>query len=98
MAPYRRPAIARSNLARARSPSPPRSNRACRASRARRRATRHHVYATVAALMTFQRVRPRAVPKALTVTQLANVLREAVDREVGRVLVAGEISNLRLAG
>ncbi len=41
--------------------------------------------------------RPRLAPAPLTVTQLTALLREALDREVGRVLVAGEISNLRAA-
>jgi exodeoxyribonuclease VII large subunit len=39
----------------------------------------------------------RPTPRPLTVTQLATLAREALEQELGRVLVAGEISNLRPA-
>ncbi len=42
--------------------------------------------------------RPRRAPAPLTVTQLTALVRNALDQEIGRVLVAGEISNLRPAG
>lgn len=42
--------------------------------------------------------RSRAALAPLTVTQLTALLRDTLEREIGRVLVAGEISNLRLAG
>ena len=42
--------------------------------------------------------RPRRAPAPLTVTQLAALVRNALDAEIGHVLVAGEISNLRAAG
>ncbi len=41
--------------------------------------------------------RPRRAPAPLSVSQLAALLRSALDREIGHVLVAGEISNLRPA-
>jgi len=41
--------------------------------------------------------RGRGVPRALSVTQLVGLLGDALEREVGRVLVTGEISNLRAA-
>jgi len=42
--------------------------------------------------------RPRRAPAPLSVTQLTDLVRGALDQEIGRVLVAGEISNLRAAG
>ncbi len=42
--------------------------------------------------------RPRRAPAPLSVTQLTTLVRNALDQEIGRVLVAGEISNLRAAG
>ena len=42
--------------------------------------------------------RPRRVPAPLSVTQLAALVRSALDQEIGQVLVAGEISNLHAAG
>jgi len=42
--------------------------------------------------------RPRRAPAPLSVTQLATLVRNALDQEIGRVLVAGEISNLHAAG
>jgi exodeoxyribonuclease VII large subunit len=41
--------------------------------------------------------RPRATPAPLTVTQLTALVRDTLEQGVGRVLVAGEISNLRAA-
>src|SRR5205823_6871564 len=40
-------------------------------------------------------LRPGTAPRILTVTQLATLLRERLERDFGRVWVAGEISNLR---
>jgi exodeoxyribonuclease VII large subunit len=42
--------------------------------------------------------RPRRAPAPLSVTQLAALVRNALDQEIGHVLVAGEISNLHAAG
>jgi len=42
--------------------------------------------------------RPRRSPAPLSVTQLTTLVRNALDQEIGRVLVAGEISNLHAAG
>ena len=42
--------------------------------------------------------RPRRAPAPLSVTQLTTLVRNALDQEIGRVLVAGEISNLHAAG
>src|SRR5947207_8993076 len=42
--------------------------------------------------------RSRRSPAPLTVTQLANLVRDALATELGAVMVAGEISNLRPAG
>lgn len=42
--------------------------------------------------------RPRRAPAPLSVSQLTALVRGALDQEIGRVLVAGEISNLRPAG
>jgi exodeoxyribonuclease VII large subunit len=42
--------------------------------------------------------RPRRAPAPLSVTQLTALVRNALDQEIGRVVVAGEISNLRAAG
>lgn len=41
--------------------------------------------------------RPRRAPSPLSVSQLAALVRGALDQEIGHVLVAGEISNLRPA-
>jgi exodeoxyribonuclease VII large subunit len=41
--------------------------------------------------------RARPAPAPLSVTQLAALVRDALEQELGRVLVAGEISNLRAA-
>src|SRR5262245_18521161 len=41
--------------------------------------------------------RARAAPRPLAVSELAALLRDTLTREVGRILVAGEISNLRRA-
>ncbi|MCC6850585.1 MAG: exodeoxyribonuclease VII large subunit [Deltaproteobacteria bacterium] len=41
--------------------------------------------------------RPRRAPAPLSVSQLTALVRGALDREIGSVLVAGEISNLRPA-
>jgi exodeoxyribonuclease VII large subunit len=45
--------------------------------------------------MLLPRARPAPVP--LSVTQLAALVREALEQEIGTVLVAGEVSNLRAA-
>ncbi len=42
--------------------------------------------------------RPRRAPAPLSVTQLTALVRSALDQEIGHVLVAGEISNLRAHG
>jgi len=42
--------------------------------------------------------RSRPAPTPLTVSQLTALVRDVLEREVGTVLVAGEISNLHLAG
>src|SRR6476646_10908805 len=42
--------------------------------------------------------RPRRAPAPLSVTQLTTLVRNALDAEIGHMLVAGEISNLRAAG
>jgi exodeoxyribonuclease VII large subunit len=42
--------------------------------------------------------RPRRAPAPLSVTQLTALVRNALGSEIGSVLVAGEISNLKMAG
>jgi exodeoxyribonuclease VII large subunit len=42
--------------------------------------------------------RPRRAPAPLSVTQLSALIRNALNAEIGSVLVAGEISNLKMAG
>jgi exodeoxyribonuclease VII large subunit len=41
--------------------------------------------------------RPRRAPAPLTVTQLTALVKSALDQEIGQILVAGEISNLKAA-